>query len=85
MTERNFFGARPAAILPAAIGLFNGILALADFLDQHRDKINIEGPMIRVNDPALQRPLSALVDALRAKQDAIRKAKQRLHAVTVGG
>jgi hypothetical protein len=41
--------------------------------------------MIRVNAPPLQRPLSALVDALRAKQDAIRKARQRLHAVTIGG
>lgn len=33
-------------------------------------------------DPAL---LSALIDALRAKQEAIQKAKQRLPAVAVGG
>jgi hypothetical protein len=72
-------------IFPDVDDATRSILALADFLDRHRDKVKIEGPTIRVADPALQRPLSALVDSLRAKQEAIQKAKQRLHAVAVGG
>ena len=72
-------------IFPDVDDATKGILALADFLTQHRDKVKIEGSMIRVNDPLLQRPLSVLVDSLRTKQEAIQKAKQRLHAVAVGG
>lgn len=71
-------------IFPDVDDATKSILELADFLDQHRDKIKIEGPMIRVADPALQRPMSGLVEALRAKQEAVQKAKQRLHAVAAG-
>lgn len=72
-------------VFPDVDDATRSILALADFLDQHRDKVKIEGPMIRVADPALQRPLSVLVDSLRAKQEAIQKAKQRLRDVVAGG
>jgi hypothetical protein len=41
--------------------------------------------MIQVGDPLLQRPRSAMIDALRAKQDAIQKAQRRLQAVATGG
>ena len=72
-------------IFPDADAAMDSILALADFLDQHRDKIKIEGPMMRVSDPSLQPRLQSLVDALRAKEEAIQKAQQRLNAIVHGG
>jgi hypothetical protein len=73
-----------AEIFPDADAALQSILALADFLAQHRDKIAIEGTMVRVSDPALQPPLQALLDALRAKQAAIEKAQQRLRSLAYG-
>ena len=71
-------------IFPDVDGAMKGILTLADFLDQHRAAIKINGPMIQTTDPALQSRLQALIDNLRDKQEAIQKAQQRLRAVAYG-
>ena len=68
-------------ILIAAVG---AILAFADFVDQNRDKVKIEGSTIRVADPSVQPRLQSLMDAMRAKQQAIQKAQQRLREVVRG-
>ena len=60
------------------------ILALADFLDKHSDKIKVNGPMLQVADPSLQPQLQSLIDALRAKQEAVQKAQQRLRSIAYG-
>ena len=73
-----------AEIFPDVDAAMKSILALADFLDQHRDKITVSGSMLQVADPSLQPRLQALVDALRAKQEAIQKAQQRLHDLAYG-
>jgi len=51
---------------------------------EHHDAIKIQGSMIETSDAALRPPLAAMVDALRAKSEAIRKAQQRLNAVIRG-
>jgi DUF3053 family protein len=71
-------------IFPDADEAMKSILSLADFIAAHRDAITIRRSMIEIGDPALQRPLSAMIDALRANQDAIQKAQQRLQTVVTG-
>jgi hypothetical protein len=74
-----------AEIFPDVDDAVRGILAFADFLEQNRDKVKIEGSMIRVIDPSVQARLQTLIDAMRAKQHAIQKAQQRLREVVRGG
>lgn len=71
-------------IFPAIDEALKSILALADYLDQHRDAITVEGSIIRTRDASLQPPLQTLLDAVRAKNDGIAKAKQRLGALVSG-
>ncbi len=71
-------------IFPAVDETMKAILAFADFMAEHHDAIKIQGSMIETSDAALRPPLAAMVDALRAKSDAIRKAQQRLNAVIRG-
>ena len=51
----------------------------------YKDKITIDGPILRTSDPSLQPQLSALVNALTAKNEAINKAQEHLRVVMNGG
>jgi len=73
-----------AEIFPDVYEATRAILALADFLVKNSAKIKINGPMLQVADPALQPQLQSLIDAMRAKQEAMQKAQQRLRSVTYG-
>ena len=73
-----------AEIFPDVDDAIGAILAFADFLNQNRDKIKIEGSMMRVNDPSVQARAQSLIDAMRAKQQAVQKAQQRLREVARG-
>lgn len=68
-------------VFPTVDDALASILALADFLDRHRDKIAIEGATIRVGDPSFGPPLQALLDAVRSKNEAVVKAEQKLNAL----
>ena len=72
-------------IFPDLSQALAAIVDLADFLDQHKDKVTISGPLIRTSDPALQPRLTELVGAVTAKNEAIAKAQQHLRAVMNGG
>ena len=74
-----------AEIFPDADAALKAILALADFITEHQDAVKIQGSMIQISDTALQGPLTALIDAVRAKNEAIVKARQKLDALVVGG
>jgi len=71
-------------IFPDVDATMKAILALADFIAAHHDTVKIQGSMIQTSDPALQPPLAAMLDALRAKNAAIIKAQQRLNALVTG-
>ena len=73
-----------AEIFPDVDEATKTILALAEFLDRHSDKIKVSGSMLQVGDPALQPQLQTLLDALRAKQEAVQKAQQRLRSIVSG-
>jgi len=73
-----------AEIFPDVDDAIGAILAFADFLDQNRDKVRIEGATIRVSDMTVQARVQVLIDGMRAKQQAIQKAQQRLQEVVRG-
>lgn len=73
-----------AEIFPDVDEATKAILALADFLDKNSAKVKINGPMLQVTDPALQPQLQSMIDAMRAKQEAVQKAQQRLRSVAYG-
>jgi|SRR5579862_5467012 len=72
-------------IFPDVDETMKAILTLADFLAEHKDKIKINGSTIEINDAALQAPVAAMVDTVRAKNEAITKAQQKLNALVTGG
>ena len=71
-------------VFPDVDDAIGAILALADFIDQNRDKLQFQGSMIRVTDPSTQAKLQGLIDAMRAKQQGVQKAQQRLRSVALG-
>ena len=73
-----------AEIFPDVDDAIGTILRFADFLERNHDKLRIEGAMIRVTDTSIQAELQDLMDAVRAKQQGIQKAQQRLRSVAVG-
>jgi hypothetical protein len=72
-------------IFPDLSQALTAIVDLGDFIQQHKDKITIDGPILRTSDPSLQPQLTALVNALTAKNDAINKAQEHLRVVMNGG
>jgi hypothetical protein len=72
-------------LFPDVDETIKAILAVADFITAHKDKIKIQGPMIETSDPSLQPPLAAMLDTLRAKNEAMQKAQQKLRALISGG
>jgi hypothetical protein len=72
------------AIFPDVIAAQDAALALADFIGQHRNVLKIQGSQIQVSDPRVQQQLTTLVDAVRAKQQSIMAAQERLRSVVMG-
>jgi hypothetical protein len=73
-----------ADIFPDLSEALTAIVDLGDFLQQHKDKVTINGPLLQTSDPALQPRLTALVNALAAKNEAITKAQEHLRTVLNG-
>jgi hypothetical protein len=74
-----------ADIFPDLSQTLAAIVDLGDFLEQHKDKVTINGPTLQTSDPGLQPQLQALITSLSAKTDAITKDQERLRAVMEGG
>jgi hypothetical protein len=64
-----------AEVFPDADAAMKAILALADFIAAH-PAVKIQGSMIETSDPSLRQPLQTLLDAVRAKTDAINNAQR---------
>lgn len=71
-------------IFPDLSQALAAIVDLGDFIEQHKDKVTIAGSQLQTSDPALQPQLSALVNALVAKNEAINKAQAHLRAIVNG-
>jgi len=73
-----------ADIFPDLSQALTAVIDLGDFIEQHKDKVTINGPTIETTDPALKPQLQALLNALTAKNDAIVKAQEHLRLVMNG-
>jgi hypothetical protein len=73
-----------ADTFPILSQTLSAIVDLGDFIEEHKAKITINGPMVQTSDAALEPQLTALVNALSTKTEAINKAQQRLRAVMTG-
>ena len=73
-----------ADIFPDLSQALTAIVDLGDFLEQHKDKVTINGATLQTSDPALQPQLVALVHALTVKNEAIVRAQQHLRDVMNG-
>jgi hypothetical protein len=73
-----------AGFFPDLDAAFGAVLALADFITQHKDSIKLNGPMIETADDGLRTQLQALLAAVSAKQDAVNAAQRKLAAMAGG-
>lgn len=73
-----------AEIFPEAAGALKEFLEFADFVEQHRSAIRIQGSQIQLSDAALQPQLKKMMDGLSARQAGIQKAQQRLRSLAYG-
>ncbi|HTZ37740.1 MAG TPA: DUF3053 family protein [Stellaceae bacterium] len=71
-------------IFPDLSQALTAIADLGDFLEQHKDAVTIDGATLRTSDPQLQSELTALVNALSAKNAAIAAAQQHLRELLNG-
>jgi hypothetical protein len=73
-----------AEIFPDAAGAMKEFLEFADFVEQHRGAIRIQGSQIQVSDAALQPQLKKMIDGLSARQEGIQRAQERLRKLAYG-
>lgn len=87
--ERNVAGPAKAfqESLPAGEAAIAAALDVASYLDQHRGRIEARGTTVQmlVPDPALQREITARVEAMTARAREAQAAQQRLQAMIRGG
>lgn len=74
-----------ADVFPDTEEALAAIIALGDFLDQHKAEIRINGAMIETANRALEAQLKTMIAGLSDKNAAIAKAQQRLRAIAGGG
>lgn len=71
-------------VLPQIDGTLDAGLKVADYVAAHQDKIEINGPVVKVQDPQVQTELNGLLQDLNAKAQAIQQAQARMQSVMLG-
>lgn len=71
-------------VFPETDAATKSVLALIDFIAEHRAQIKLQGSLIQTSDPGLQRPLQTLLEAVRTKEGAINDARRRFNALVNG-
>jgi hypothetical protein len=71
-------------ILPQINSTFDSSLKIADYVNAHKDKIEINGAIIKVNDPKVQTELNALLQDLNVQAKNVQQAQARLQTVMLG-
>jgi len=71
-------------IFPAMDLALGNVMALSDFLVQHKGQVNLRGSMVEISDPGLKPQLQKLLDAINESQQAVSLAKQKMNAVANG-
>jgi hypothetical protein len=71
-------------IFPAMDQALGNILAVGDFLGQHKGQVNLRGSTVEVSDPGLRPQLQKLLDAINQSQEAISRAQQKMRSIANG-
>lgn len=71
-------------VLPQLNATFDSSLKIADYVEAHKSQIEISGPIVKVNDPAVQDELNKLLQDLNTQAKQVQQAQTRLQAVMLG-
>jgi hypothetical protein len=71
-------------VLPQLNATFDSSLKIADYVEAHKSQIDIAGPVVKVQDPAVQAELNRLLQDLNAQAKNVQQAQTRLQAVMLG-
>jgi hypothetical protein len=71
-------------VLPQLNATFDSSLKIADYVAAHAAQIDISGPIVKVQDPAVQTELNKLLQDLNAQAKNVQQAQTRMQAVMVG-
>jgi hypothetical protein len=79
---------QPAAtfkeVFPALDKVFDSALAIGDFLEKNKSKIQVSGTTVTVSDPAVQAELNKMLQQLNGQSTAINAAQQKMQAMVRG-
>ncbi|WP_184639979.1 MULTISPECIES: DUF3053 domain-containing protein [Variovorax] len=72
-------------VFPALDTVFDSALAIGDFMEKNKSKIQISGSSVAVTDPTVQAELNKMLQQLNGQSAAINAAQQKMQAVVRGG
>ncbi|WP_060512964.1 DUF3053 domain-containing protein [Pseudomonas sp. NBRC 111124] len=71
-------------VLPQINGTLDSSLKVADYVDAHKAQIEINGPIVKVNDPKVQAELNGLLQDLTNQAKTVQQAQAQLQTVMLG-
>ena len=71
-------------VFPALDKVFDGALAVGDYLEQNKSKIQVSGSSVSVSDPAVQAQLNKMLQDLNGQSNAINAAQAKMQAMVRG-
>lgn len=71
-------------VFPALDSVFDSALAIGDFLEKNKSKIQVVGSSVTVTDPAVQAELNKMLQQLNGQSSAINAAQQKMQAMVRG-
>lgn len=71
-------------MMPVASETLTATLEALDYINAHQDVIKVNGAMIKVSDPVIQKELNTRLQALNTKAQATMQAQRKMVAVVYG-
>jgi hypothetical protein len=71
-------------IVPVMDKVLGEAVDLGAYIDAHRGKVRVSGPMIETSDPAIQAAINDRLQSLQSNQQAVQSAQARLQSVVYG-
>jgi hypothetical protein len=71
-------------VFPALDTVFDSALAIGDFLEKNKSKIQVSGTTVTVTDPAVQAELNKMLQQLNGQSAAINAAQRKMQAMVQG-
>ena len=71
-------------VFPALDTVFAGALAVGDFIEQNKSKIQVSGSTVTVTDPAVQAQLNKMLQDLNGHSKAINAAQAKMQTMVRG-